>query len=309
MYFVGIDVGGTKSDFLLCDENECEINRVILGAGNPNDIGIEATLALLGEGLDRLCGGIAPDAVFAGISGGGYGENACKINEFLKNRFPNSIVENGPDALNLIYCSKSANAGALICGTGSLLFLRVGGRLLRFGGWGHLFDDGGSGYDIGRDALRYLLDCEERAPHLLSTPLCSLLRERLSSSAHDAISKLYAGGKTHIASFAPLVVDLAARGETEALKILKRTAERLAYLINKAADTRRFGDIVIIAGGLTARRDVIEPLLKVNINGSLKIVFADRAPIIGAAIKCLSLYCEDADLDAVRKRIDKELFV
>mgnify|MGYP003310406223 CR=1 FL=1 len=60
MYLVGIDVGGTKSDFLLCDENENEISRVILGAGNPNDIGIDECITLLGEGLDALCGNITP---------------------------------------------------------------------------------------------------------------------------------------------------------------------------------------------------------------------------------------------------------
>ena len=293
MYFVGIDVGGTKSDFLLCDENECEINRVILGAGNPNDIGIEATLALLGEGLDRLCDGIAPDAVFAGVSGGGYGENACKINEFLKNRFPNSIVENGPDALNLIYCSKSANAGALICGTGSLLFLRVGGRLLRFGGWGHLFDDGGSGYDIGRDALRYLLDCEERAPHLLSTPLCSLLRERLSSSAHDAISKLYAGGKTHIASFAPLVFEAYRAGDATALSIIESNAEAVALRIKAALESldenETIGEIAC-AGGLFNSHDFYGMLTK---RVDVPLTLISVPPSLGACRRAIALAKEN----------------
>ena len=29
MYFVGIDAGGTKTDFLLCDENEKQINYIL----------------------------------------------------------------------------------------------------------------------------------------------------------------------------------------------------------------------------------------------------------------------------------------
>ena len=92
MYLVGIDVGGTKSDFLLCDENENQLKRVILGAGNPNDIGIDACISLLSQGLDELCENIAPDAVFAGVSGGGYGENAIKIKDFLKNRYPERVI-------------------------------------------------------------------------------------------------------------------------------------------------------------------------------------------------------------------------
>ena len=107
MYYVGIDAGGTKTDFLLCDENEKQIKKITLGAGNPNDIGIDACIELLSAGLDELCANLTPNAVFAGVSGGGYGENARRIRSFLEARFPNSKVENGSDVLNVIYSSES----------------------------------------------------------------------------------------------------------------------------------------------------------------------------------------------------------
>ena len=253
MYLVGIDVGGTKSDFLLCDENENQLKRVILGAGNPNDIGIDACISLLSQGLDELCENIAPDAVFAGVSGGGYGENAIKIKEFLKNRYPEAKVDNGTDALNLINCSRFENAGALICGTGSALFLRTEGRLLRFGGWGHFFDDGGSGYDIGREALRFLLDCEEKSAQMLDFPLCRLLLDRLGSSAHDALSDFYKKGKTYVASFSPLVFEACEQGDVTARQIIERNvatvAERIESALNTACGMSGIEEI-ICAGGL-----------------------------------------------------------
>ena len=282
MYFVGIDVGGTKSDFLLCDENENEIKRVILGAGNPNDIGIDACISLLGEGLDALCEGVTPDAVFAGVSGAGYGEYASRVRTFLENRFPNSVVGNGPDALNLINCSKSANAGALICGTGSLLFLRVNGSLLRFGGWGHLFDDGGSGYDIGRDALRYLLDCEERSPNLLSTPLCALLRERLSASAHDSLADFYLKGKSYIASFAPLVFEACELGDSMALAIIESNVDSVVKRINSALSSLDlFTEIseIICAGGLF-KSPLFFKLLSARV--SVPLTLLSVPPVLGA---------------------------
>ena len=49
MRFVGIDGGGTKTDFALCDENVNILKRVTLGASNPNDIGIDNTLKILKE--------------------------------------------------------------------------------------------------------------------------------------------------------------------------------------------------------------------------------------------------------------------
>ena len=255
MYFVGIDAGGTKTDFLLCDENENQIKRVTLGGGNPNDIGIDACIALLSSGLDELCGDIVPDGVFAGVSGGGYGENAKKINEFLKLRFPNSRVGNGTDILNIINCSKSSgNVGALICGTGNVFFLRIGGELIRFGGWGYLFDNGGSGYDIGRDALRFMLECEEKSTNL-SSILYTLLRKRLGSSALDSLSSIYSKGsqiKSYIASFSPIVFDAYEQGDSFAISIINRNISAVVSILQSALSHvgSESIDEIICAGGL-----------------------------------------------------------
>ena len=290
MYFVGIDAGGTKTDFLLCDENENQLNRVTLGAGNPNDIGIDACIALLAGGLDTLCGNCVPNAVFAGVSGGGYGENAARIGEFLKNKYPTAFVDNGTDAINLIYCSASrGNAGALICGTGSALFLRVNGELLRFGGWGHLFDTGGSAYDVGRDALRFLLDCEEKNSPALNLPLCLLLRERLGSSAHDALSLIYSKGKTYIASFAPLVFKACGQGDLVALSIIESNAFAVASRLNSAVatlDSSLALDEIICAGGLFNSSLFFELLSqKVDLPLSLLSV----PPVLGACRRAIEL--------------------
>ena len=251
MYFVGIDAGGTKTDFLLCDEKENQIKKVTLGAGNPNDIGIDACISLLSKGLDELCDGCVPDAVFAGVSGGGYGENAERIKSFLQSRFPNSRVDNGTDAINLLYCSASSgNVGALICGTGTALFLRVDGKLVRFGGWGHLFDNGGSAYDIGRDALRFMLECEENFSSALSSPLYTFLREQLGSSAHDALNSIYANGKSYIASFAPLVFNAYEKGDTAAVSIINSNVDSVADRIFLAISMYGSVDEIVCAGGL-----------------------------------------------------------
>ena len=280
MYFVGIDAGGTKTDFLLCDENEKQIKRVTLGAGNPNDIGIDACISLLSSGLDELCRDIVPDAVFAGVSGGGYGENAERIRTFLKRRFPDSAVDNGPDALNLIYCSESrGNVGALICGTGSVFFLRTEQELLRFGGWGHLFDNGGSAYDIGRDALRFMLDCEEILPSALNSPLCLSLRDKLSASAHDSITAIYSKGKSYIASLAPLVFEAYARGDATAAAIIESNVNSVAARISLAKSTVDSIDEIVCAGGLFNSSAFFELLSK---KVDVPLVLLSIPPVVGA---------------------------
>ena len=69
-YLLGIDGGGTKTEFLLTDMNEKEIKRIFLGASNPVNIGLENTKALLKEGITEICDGydFSEIAVFAGLA-------------------------------------------------------------------------------------------------------------------------------------------------------------------------------------------------------------------------------------------------
>lgn len=305
---IAIDGGGTKTYFLLFTEEGEVLDRLILGGSNPNAYGLDATKCVLSEGIDHLCRSAEIIGIFAGISGASAGNNRRELEEFLKKRYPyvKSRVEG--DIHNVIFGVRGASERciAAICGTGSVVYGYDGCELVRYGGWGYLFDNAGSGFDIGRDALRHALMAEEgECPE---SSLSRAISEKVGGRIFDNISEIYAKGKDHIASFAPLVIELAAKGDVESLEIVKRTTDRLAVLINRAAETRRFGDLAVIAGGLSSRRDVIEPLLRSAIDGKVKIVFADRAPIVGAAVKCASLYCESPRLEVIREKIEKEVF-
>ncbi len=287
MRIIGIDAGGTKTEFLLCDENETVLKRVVLGTGNPNDIGIDACISLLSKGLDELCENETPDAVFAGVSGGGFGENYDKIKAFLTARYPNSKVENGTDAINLLYCADTdKNCAALICGTGSALFIRRKEEILRMGGWGYLFDMGGSGYDIGRDAIRVLLEAEETAQEKLDSPLCKALREHLECSAHEAISDFYAKGKVYIASLSPFVFKALDAGDEDAQKIVQSNAQAVAERISQAQKVWGKIDRIVCAGGLFSAPAFKEELSKLV---NVPLLIPDVSPAMGACRKALSL--------------------
>ena len=288
MRVVGIDAGGTKTEFLLCDENENVINRVLLGTGNPNDIGIDACLALLGKGLRKLCGNVVPDAVFAGVSGGGYGENCERIRTFLRELYPTSLIDNGTDAINLLYCAKTdKTCAALICGTGSALFVKKGDDVFRIGGWGHLFDVGGSAYDVARDAIRVLLELEESTiKGSLDTPLCRLLTARLGCSAHKALNDFYSKGKPYIASFAPVVFEAFDMGDEVALSIIESNARAVASRLLLARSSYGDIDCVVCTGGLFSNR-IFFNMLSEKID--MPLLIPDVSPAVGACRRALEL--------------------
>lgn len=69
--YVGIDGGGTKTEFLLAESKGEILDRVVLSGCNPNDIGLSACFEILKQGLSKLCGELERDQIslFAGIAG------------------------------------------------------------------------------------------------------------------------------------------------------------------------------------------------------------------------------------------------
>lgn len=290
MLALGIDAGGTKCAFALCDENENIIKTLTLGPANPNDTGIDACLDTIKKGALLVCEGCSPNTVFAGVSGAGSGENKEKIGALLASLFPNSVTNNGTDAVNLLYCSKSTGSvGALICGTGTSLFVRKNNEIHKLGGFGHLFEKGGSAFDFGRDALSLLLLAEEEAEHEkslapLEYPLFSLLHKELDGEARDNINKLYSLGKTYIASLAPIVLEAVAQSDGIAKKILDENTDILARRI--ALAVKRYGKLdEITCGGGLFNSDLFFDTLSAK--SEIKLIRSTVPPVVGACRRAL----------------------
>ena len=124
-----------------------------------------------------------------------------------------------------------------IAGTGSIAFGRNGeGRTARVGGWGHIFGDEGSGFDIARQALRSALRMEEGwGP---STTLRDLLLSSTgAASANDMLHLFYADEwpRSRVAPLAALVDQAAREGDPVARDLLLNAAQQLALLAASVA--------------------------------------------------------------------------
>ena len=221
--YVGIDGGGTKTEFIAVSRSGCVVKRVTKTGCNPNDIGSSGTESLICEGLDEIireypsvCG------TFAGIAGATTGNYAEKLQESLTRLYPRINFQVKSDAFNIFALCDKADM-ALISGTGSVLLVRNGENYSRLGGWGHLFDNAGSAYDIGREAVRHALWCEERRK--TPTKLYKMLLKRLNSETVWAhVNAMYSGGRSYIASLATTVFDAYAEGDETAASIIDESA-------------------------------------------------------------------------------------
>ena len=287
MYYLGIDGGGTKTAFLLADEQQNGITHVTLGASNPVDVGFDTTLAILKEGIDKTLDDIPREqvSVFAGIAGCMTDENRSRVQAFLDEQ-GFACAACGGDVQNVVAAGLGSSDGiCTIMGTGSVTFAQRDGGLTRLGGYGYLFDKGGSGYALGRDAIRACLAAEQEGGE--PTLMREKLLERLQTpTVLAALGEFYQGGKAFIASFAPLVFVAYEQGDAIASRILQDNMACVADEVQKAR--RMLNDRTpvrfVLSGGLTARADVLLPLLRQQLDeqSAYDITILTSPPVMGA---------------------------
>ncbi|GIV20708.1 MAG: hypothetical protein KatS3mg023_2459 [Armatimonadota bacterium] len=103
---------------------------------------------------------------------------------------------------------------------------------MRAGGWGYLLGDEGSGFWVGREAIRAVLAAKEGWGE--QTRLTDMLSETLGTSdAGEWLSALYRtqNPQSLLAELAPLVTEAAEQGDASAQNILFHAAEHLADLV------------------------------------------------------------------------------
>ena len=261
--YLGIDGGGTKTEFVLADSKGNIIKSVVLGSTNPNDVGLIEAKETLQKGVFRCCGDRALGTVsaFAGIAGSSSRENHSELSDFLA-KMGFAKVRLGSDAENAISAGLGKRDGiAVIMGTGAVAYAKMGEKLFRVGGYGYLLGDKGSGFAVGRDVLLAALSYEDGSGE--ATSLHALAMEQCGSrSVFENLDTFYRKGKREVAKYAPLAFEAYRRGDKVAEKILADNISAVAGLILGAAkhfDKEKIR--VSLCGGLTRDADVILPLL------------------------------------------------
>ena len=299
-YYIAIDGGGTKTEGVLTDTRGWVLAHGFGTASNPNDVTLSGSVSVLTGLVNRLmeqAGLTANDlpetSLFAGVAGGmNYGP---ALEAALREAYP-AIGALGvrSDVQILLSGELPMGDGAcIICGTGSACFLRRGDEIVRIGGWGYLLDSGGSGYDIGRDALEAVLRAHDGRGE--ATALTDLLTARLGGEVHTKITEIYKEGKPYIAACVPCVFEAARAGDPIAEAILRRNARSLAEYI-EAAWGHLTGNLrpapgclpVIMGGGISEKEaDIWPPLVTSLVDPTIPtcVTVATAPPVFGAVVE------------------------
>ena len=286
---IGIDGGGTKTEFVLFSESGRILKRIILDGCNPNTVGMEEAMNILQLGIDTLMkikGKIS--GIFVGAAGLDSGNNTSKIKKMLKEKYPKVKIQCENDIYNVIACGKNLDrCVAAISGTGMIIYANQNGNLKHFGGRGYLLDKGGSGYHIGRDAICAAQDARDGIGE--HTILTDLVEEKLGNTVWESIQDIYSKNQSYIASFTPCVFLAHENGDKIAEQILKNNAACLAELINFAVDHYDVGKYVVASGGILKQKPAFREMLKEMLHPDIELDVPDYPPVYGACIMCCLL--------------------
>lgn len=250
-YVIGIDGGGTKSVCLFKKigtpsfQSPEQHSLLISGnALNPQVIGFQEMRIriqqLIEQGLQQFQ--IKPaeiSALCCGLAGVRREQDkglTCQEMQKIKLYFNFSeyfkffIFSDSYIAWRGAFKPDNRSGILVISGTGSnCIGITENGDVFKSGGWGHLLGDEGSGYDIGRSALRHIARAHDLRDE--GTILTEMIFDELKlKNIEDLIQYMYRNqlDKKDIAKFAKLVIKASECGDPVSIRILKKAAGELA---------------------------------------------------------------------------------
>ncbi len=233
-YFLALDIGGTKTDYLLADETR-ELARVRTGTIKRMRTDASTAAANLDHALAQLTAlsGISPKEITRTCIGTA-GQTVPLVTDWLREAFAarvsGELILLGDVEIALDAAFHGGIGVLAMAGTGSNVAGRMpDGTLVTAGGWGPELADQGSGHKIGREGLRSaLLARDEQLPTLLIDAVLKfwnlasldLLVEYANSRPAPDFSRL-----------AEVVLRCANQGDVVAAEVLRREGQDLAWLV------------------------------------------------------------------------------
>jgi N-acetylglucosamine kinase-like BadF-type ATPase len=168
------------------------------------------------------------DAACLGMSGG-----AADKSELLRELIAAEHIIITDDANTALAGALAGEPGIVVIGgTGSIAFGKNAlGETARVGGWGYIFGDEGSAFDIVRQALRAVLrDHEGWGARTALTP--ALLEATGAADANEMLHLFYKPEwpRSRVAGLARIVNGIAEEGDPMATLVLQNSAQQLALL-------------------------------------------------------------------------------
>ncbi|MFJ6535255.1 N-acetylglucosamine kinase [Paenarthrobacter sp. NPDC091711] len=280
---IGLDIGGTKTRGVRFEDGS-PVSDQSAGSSNVQNVSREVAAANLAELFGKIGGGHI-DQVYAGAGGIDTDEDAQALADLIAPHAPGARITVVHDSRLLLAAGGASTGVAVIAGTGSAAWGRNdAGEEARAGGWGYLLGDEGSGYWLGREAVRHSL---RRMNQGLEAD--QLSRALLDSVGVDEPGKLIAlfhspdTGRRFWAQQARLVVEAADAGDEVSTALVEQAGRDLADLAEQAVRQLGLDGPVILGSGLGMNVPRLQDAFRAKLaeNGITDVRILQQDPVFG----------------------------
>jgi glucosamine kinase len=314
MHVLGIDVGGTKTVCLLANEDGTIVARAREAGANLQGVGELALEKVLHSVMKAAMAGqsVMPSAICLGIAGVDRAMDRDVVHEIMDRIGYKATILIVNDALIALQAGSGDAPGiVVVSGTGSIAYGRnARGEAARAGGWGYVLGDEGSGYWIGRMALRAVVrHADGRGRETSLTP--RLLGHFGLTRASELTYRVYHEPLTPgaIGALARYVQLAREDGDPVAAGILDQAAEELmaaAAAVMKRLEMDRESFSFVLAGGmfhaLPWLRDHLTMLLA-TLAARSRTIRLEEDPALGAVQLALAATRGHAKIPAYRPNL------
>ena len=233
-FFLALDVGGTKTDYLLADDTH-ELARVRTGTIKRMRTDAQTAAANLDQALADLTHrtGISMQSITTtcvGTAGESVPLVADWLRESISTRVSGHLILLGDVEIALDAAFRGAAGVLAMAGTGSNVAGRMpDGTLTTAGGWGPALADQGSGHRIGLEGLRQAFLAKDEGS---STLLLDAVLKFWQLSSIDLLIE-YANSQPppDFSRLTELILQCAQEGDPIAASVLRHEGESLAHLV------------------------------------------------------------------------------
>ena len=314
MHVLGIDVGGTKTVCLLANDDGAILAEAREAGANLQGVGELALEKVLHSVMESALTGqhATPSAICLGIAGVDRAQDQDVVRGIMDRIGYKATILIVNDALIALQAAIGDAPGiVIVSGTGSIAYGRnVRGEAARAGGWGYVLGDEGSGYWIGRLALRAAVrHADGRGGETSLTP--RLLGHFGLTGAAELIHKVYHEelSPSAIGALAHFVQEARDDGDLVAAGILDHAAEELvtaAAAVMKRLEMEHESFSFVLAGGmfhalpwLCNQLKLLLPLLATR----SRTIRLDEDPALGAVQLALAVASGRAKIPAYRPNL------
>ena len=296
-YFLGADVGGTKTHALVTDETGRAIGFGESGPGNHESVGYSGLARVLAESmqtaLERAC--LTVDQIAgAGFGVAGYdwpSERQATLNAIQTLGLSAPLDAVNDTLVGLLAGSPEGWGVGVVAGTGCNCrgWDKTRQHEGMVTGAGESMGEAGGASELMAHAIRAIsYEWARRGPATLLTPL--LVQHAGLNSAAELLEGLIEGRVQLDAAQAPLVFRAAAEGDAVALDLIRWTGHELGELANCVIRQLGFEDLefdVVQVGSLHDGSPLLTEAMRLTVHSlapGARFIRLNAPPVLGAVL-------------------------